>query len=96
MAPRISLSLSSSLVPLSLALVTATTSGPVRAADDQGLITQFCLASFNAAMASAGKTPPPGMGPFTCSCFLDEVQNSASIDAAQSTCKAKAASRYSI
>ncbi len=96
MAPRITTVLSTSLVPLSLSLAAAILPGSVRAAGDEGLITKLCLASFNAAMTHAGKTPPPGMGTFTCSCFLDEVNKGASIDGAQSTCKAKAASRYKI
>lgn len=96
MAPRLASFLSISLVPLSLSLAAVVVPATARAAGDEGLITKFCLASFNAAMAHAGKTPPPGMGTYTCGCFLDEVNNGASIDAAQTTCKAKAASRYKI
>ena len=96
MAPRIATVLSTSLVPLSLTLAASILPASVRAAGDEGLITKFCLASFNAAMAHAGKTPPPGMGTYTCNCFLDEVNKGASIEGAQSTCKAKAASQYNI
>ena len=96
MAPRIATVLSTCLVPVSLSLASAIVPGSVRASGDEGLITKLCLASFNAAMTHAGKTPAPGMGAFTCSCFLDEVNKGASIEGAQSTCKAKAASRYKI
>ena len=96
MAPRVSFALTATLVPISLSFSTLLLPSPTRAAGDDGLITQFCLASFNAAMAHAGKTPPAGMGQFTCSCFLDEVKSGFSIDAAQNSCKEKAASRYEL
>jgi len=52
--------------------------------------------SFKAAMADAGKTPPEGMGQFTCKCFLDQVNAGASIGTAQSVCKVKAAAHYNL
>jgi len=94
MAPRFAALLKASLVPFTLMLSLMGRSGAVRA--DDGLITQFCLAAFNAAMGNAGKTPPAGMGTFTCNCFLDEVKAGAAIDTAQESCKSKAAARYKL
>ena len=61
---------------------------------DNNLLKSFCLAAFKAAMAQAGETPPPGMGEETCSCFLDEVDGGAEIDAARETCNQRAAETY--
>ena len=61
---------------------------------DNNLLKSFCLTAFNAAMAQAGETPPPGMGEETCSCFLDEVAGGAGIDNARDTCKKRAATAY--
>jgi len=66
------------------------------AAGDDGMIQRLCLAGFNAAMSHAGKTPPAGMGTYTCNCFLDEVNSGASIQSAQDSCKQKAAARYKV
>jgi hypothetical protein len=64
------------------------------AAGDESTINRLCLAGFNAAMSHAGKTPPAGMGIFTCNCFLEQVKAGASIQNAQDICKQKAAERY--
>ena len=64
------------------------------AASDNSLITQFCRTAVKAELQSAGKVPPEGMVEDTCRCFLAEVQNGAGIQAAQATCKAKAAKTY--
>ena len=56
----------------------------------------MCLLGFNAAMANAGKTPPAGMGQFTCQCFLDQVNAGEFISSAQSKCQAKAGALYDI
>lgn len=94
MAPRTAALFKASLVPFTLMLTVVGGTGAVRA--DDGLITQFCMAAFNAAMSSAGKTPPAGMGTFTCNCFLDEVKAGATIEEAQASCKTKAAARYKL
>ena len=70
MAPRIATVLSTSLVPLSLSLAASILQASVRAAGDEASITKFCLASFNAAMAHAGKTPLPAWGPTPAIAFL--------------------------
>jgi hypothetical protein len=67
-----------------------------RTAGNDAMIQRLCLAGFNAAMSHAGKTPPAGMGTYTCNCFLDEVNSGASIQSAQDSCKQKAAARYTI
>ena len=69
---------------------------PALASEDQNMIHRLCMAGFNGAMASAGKTPPAGMGEYTCKCFLDEVNAGKSIQSAQDTCKQKAADRYKL
>ena len=46
---------------------------PLAQASESNTIRSFCLAAFDAAMAQAGKTPPEGMGPFTCDCFLKQA-----------------------
>ena len=85
-----------SLVPVSLAIFTSIMPSAAWADSADELITKFCMASFNAAMTSAGKTPPAGMGQFTCQCFLDQVKDGDSIESAQNSCKARAASRYKL
>ena len=94
MAPRPAAFLKASLVPFTLAMGLLSGSGAARAND--GLITQFCLAAFHAAMNTAGETPPDGMGTFTCDCFVNEVKAGAAIEAAQASCKTKAAARYKL
>ena len=61
---------------------------------DNNLLKSFCLTAFQAAMAQAGETPPPGMGEETCSCFLNEIAGGAGIDIARDTCKRRAAASY--
>lgn len=71
-------------------------SAPAAAAIDTSRVSGLCLAGFNAAMEAARKTPPPGMGEFTCACFLEQVQNNVGINQARETCKAKAAAKYTV
>ena len=84
------------LMPVCLALITCLQPRFAWAEGADDLITKFCLASFNAAMTSAGKSPPVGMGAFTCKCFLKEVKQGGSIEASQTTCKEQAASLYKL
>lgn len=84
------------MVSLGLSVVSTVQPLPTHASSDDGLITQICMASFKAAMASAGKVPPAGMGAYSCRCFLDELTGGASIEKAQTSCKAKAAARYKL
>ena len=65
------------------------------AASDNSLITQFCMTAVKAELQRAGQVPPEGMVEETCRCFLAEVQNGEGIDAAQATCKSRAAETYS-
>ena len=94
MAPCFAAFFKASLVPFTLMLSLMGGSRAVRA--DDGLITQFCMAAFNAAMSSARETPPAGMGAYTCNCFLNEVKAGAAIDTSQESCKSKAAARYKL
>lgn len=79
---------------LALALALALAGTPARAAVDSATVMSLCLEGFETAMAAAGKTPPPGMGAYTCRCFLQQVQKGASISQARSTCRNQAASRF--
>ncbi|MDP6171828.1 MAG: hypothetical protein QF702_06695 [Prochlorococcaceae cyanobacterium ETNP2_MAG_10] len=67
-----------------------------QSSEEENPIKMICLMSFKAAMADAGKTPPEGMGQFTCKCFLNQVNAGASIGTAQSVCKVKAAAHYNL
>ena len=91
---------------ISMALTMLITApGPARSNGAEDRLNELCLAGFNAAMAQAGKTPPDGMGRFTCECFLREVNRGdsmqwpkilASIESAQKTCKKKASEQFKI
>ena len=67
---------------------------PAQASDDQNLIRRMCMVAFSSAMNEAGETPPPGMGEFTCGCFLDQLEGGAGFEAARTSCKQEAARRY--
>ena len=67
---------------------------PASRASESNTIRSFCLAAFEAAMAQAGKTPPEGLGPSTCDCFLEQVEQGAGINQARDTCQAEAAARF--
>ncbi len=86
----LSISLSSVLFGMS------TVDGLAQSTEHENAITTICLLGFNAAMANAGKTPPAGMGQFTCQCFLDQVNAGEVISSAQSKCQAKAGAHYDI
>lgn len=79
------------MVPLTLLVFAG---GTTARAMDTGMVMRLCLAGFEAAMQSSGKTPPVGMGSFTCNCFVERVQAGVSINDAQSECRIQAASRY--
>ncbi len=70
--------------------------GPASAAIDAERVSGLCLAGFNAAMVAARKTPPAGMGEFTCKCFVDQINTGASIDQARDTCRTQAATRFNM
>ena len=86
----LSISLSSFLFGMS------TAHGLAQSSEHDDAITTMCLVGFNAAMANAGKTPPAGMGQFTCQCFLDQLNAGEVISSAQSKCQAKASAHYDI
>ena len=75
-------------------LIAGLIAAPPVTSQDDNLLKSFCLTAFQAAMAQAGETPPPGMGEETCSCFLDEIAGGAGIDTARHTCKRHAAATY--
>ncbi|MCP9826439.1 hypothetical protein [Synechococcus sp. EJ6-Ellesmere] len=59
-------------------------------------VSKFCLATVSAAFQAARKVPPPGLGSFACSCFVDQVNQGAGLDVAQSTCRQRTMARYSL
>jgi hypothetical protein len=79
-----------------LALAGAAAVVPSAHAFDASRVNSFCLAGFNAAMSAAGKTPPAGMGEFTCTCFSNRLQQGQSIDQARSACRDEAARRFKV
>ena len=80
------------------AAATAATTGlaPAARAFDATRVNAFCLAGFNTAMAASGKTAPPGMADFTCTCFSNRLQQGQSIDQARVACREEAAKRFTV
>ena len=60
------------------------------------MVRSFCLTAFEAEMARAGKTPPPGMANFACGCVADKIQRGSSLEAARSSCRDATVRRYPI
>jgi len=79
---------------LFLPLLLVLTIPPTQAAGNHQLIRTMCMAAFDSAMADAGKTPPQGMGDFTCRCFIQQVDNGAGIDSAKDICKQEAVKKF--
>ncbi|MCT0200257.1 hypothetical protein KQ313_11260 [Synechococcus sp. CS-1325] len=61
---------------------------------DEVVVERLCLAGFSAAFQAAGKVAPPGMSTYTCSCFLDQINQGSGLDAAQSTCRKRTQERF--
>ncbi|WP_185465462.1 MULTISPECIES: hypothetical protein [unclassified Synechococcus] len=59
-------------------------------------VSKLCLATVSAAFQAARKALPPGLGTFACSCFLDEVNQGAGLDVAQTTCRQRTMAHYSL
>jgi len=57
-------------------------------------VTRFCLAGFQAAFQAARKVPPDGMGAYTCSCFVEQVNKGSSIQGATDVCRQLATTKY--
>jgi hypothetical protein len=64
------------------------------AAADSTVIQQFCIAAFNSAFARAGKTPPQGMGAFTCDCLDQRIREGDDLGSARETCTMEASRRF--
>ena len=78
------------------AAATAAALSPAARAFDASRVNAFCLAGFNTAMAASGKTAPPGMADFTCTCFSNRLQQGQSIDQARVACRDEAAKRFTV
>ena len=76
-------------------LLAGSTAAPALAFD-ASRVNGFCLTGFNAAMAAAGKTAPPGMAEYTCNCFSDQLQQGQSIEQARGFCRAAAAQKFTV
>lgn len=79
------------LVAVVGAVVPALASGTVAS-----MVRSFCLGAFEAEMARAGKTPPPGMASFACGCVAEKIEGGSSINAARSSCRDATVRRYPI
>jgi hypothetical protein len=79
---------------------TASVAGPGRpalaSATMASMVRSFCLSAFQAEMARAGKTPPPGMASFACGCVAEKLEAGSSITDARSRCRDATARRYPI
>ncbi|CAI8159216.1 MAG: hypothetical protein AB8A46_02345 [Prochlorococcus sp.] len=84
------------LIALLLSLTSSTSALAEKIHYENPIIFKLCIIGFNAAMADAEKTPPSGMGEYTCNCFLEQMDNGETIDSAQKICENKAASHYNI
>jgi len=83
------------VAPTLISLVLLVGAEAVQAQSNDDLVVErLCLAGFSAAFQAAGKVAPPGMSAFTCSCFLDQINQGSGLDAAQSTCRKRAGDRY--
>ena len=83
-------------VAFAAAATAATAFAPAARAFDASRVNAFCLAGFNTAMAASGKTAPPGMADFTCTCFSNRLQQGQSIDQARGACREEAAKRFTV
>lgn len=61
---------------------------------DNAVIQSFCMAAFNSAFERAGKTPPQGMGAFTCDCLGQRIQAGEGLGTARETCTMEASRRF--
>lgn len=84
------------LLPSASLLLLVVGNGSVARAMDTSMVMRLCMAGFEAAMQASAKTPPAGMGSFTCTCFVDRVQAGSSITDAQNHCREQAAARYKL
>lgn len=91
--PTLLLSLKTTLAVLGVGLFSSAPL-PVGASSAREAITQLCLAGFQAVVSGSGKEPPAGMATYTCSCFVDQVSQKASLSDAQAICTKLASSRF--
>ena len=83
------------MLPLALGFFLSAVPAPTLSADN-GMIRSFCLVVFNAAIERAGKTPPDGMGDFTCNCFMDRLTGGEGIEESRAQCTEEAAQRFPV
>lgn len=83
------------MLPLVLAFLISAEPAPDLSSGND-LIRSLCLVAFRAAMQSAGKTPPIGMGDDTCDCFMKRLAGGSGIEASRQQCTAEAAQRFSL
>ena len=67
---------------------------PAGSDKDNSLIQSFCMAAFKSEFARAGKTPPKGMGAFTCDCLGQRMLSGEDLSTARETCTMEANRRF--
>lgn len=69
---------------------------PARADGLGQMVRAVCLSAFENEMNQAGKTPPPGMATFACTCVEQHIRAGGGIEAARNTCRQATAQRFPI
>jgi len=93
--------MSSSRLPVSLALLAASTlliqgGGPARGSGMGSMVQAYCLAAVEEEMTKAGKVAPQGMAAYACRCVVDRLTQGTSLVSARSYCKESTARRYAL
>jgi hypothetical protein len=93
--------MSFSRLPLSLALLAATTflgqgAAPARASGLGSMVQAYCLAAVEDEITRAGKVAPQGMADFACRCVVDQLTGGTSLLSARSYCRESTARRYAL
>lgn len=81
------------LALMPLALLVGSNPGLAQGTDEL-VVQRLCLAGFSAAFQAAGKVAPPGMSAYTCSCFLDQINQGSGLLVAQATCRKRTQDRF--
>ena len=67
---------------------------PIAKDKSNAVIQSFCMAAFKSEFARAGKTPPKGMGAFTCDCLGQRMLSGEDLSTARETCTMEANRRF--
>ncbi len=72
------------------------TQGEARSEGTNELVTQFCLAGFEAEMEKSDKPLNKSIGTYTCDCFVNKFSNGLSFEKARELCKEEAYKRFNL